>query len=165
MKRAEKGYSLIEVVVAVACFAILLLILVGLEREFIRFDRQMRVDFFVHPAPMSVVARLRRDVIDSYGYPDKFLEYEQKKQLLILDMPPAKGKKRTVVYDFTRTGQANRLEFVEEERVSSWTANAVPMFRVDGFEMPDGDMAVRIQAFDTKGRLTVDQIFQPRAGS
>ncbi len=163
--RRQRGYSAIEVVVALAIFALLIVILVGLERELIRFDRQMRVNFFTHPQPMSVVARVRRDVLDSRGYPATFLTYKQTPSLLILDISRADGKNRTAIYDFSIPNMARRTEYVDADLASQWTAQAVPPFLIDSFELPNGKTAVRLMARDDKGRLAIDEIFAPRAES
>lgn len=155
---------MLEITVALAVFGILMLVLAGLDREFLRFDRQMRVQFFLHPEPMGVLARVRRDVLDSRGYPESFRSWSQSPSQLLLYVADANTHKlRIVVYDFSEAGLARRLAFEGEDQVSDWRARGVPKFSVGSYDMPRGGTAVRLKAYDEKGRLAVDQIIEPRS--
>lgn len=157
---------MLEIIVALAVFGILMLVLAGLDREFLRFDREMRVQFFLHPEPMSVLARVRRDVLDSRGYPASFQSWSQSPtQLLLYVEDPKTPKLMIVVYDFSEVGFARRLAFEGKEKVSDWRARGVPKFTIGSYDMPRGGTAVRLKALDEKGRLAVDQIIQPRSDS
>ena len=156
------GFSAMEMVVALAIFSVLLLVLVGLQGEFMRFDRQVRLDYLTHPEPSGVLARLRKDTLDSTGYPKAYEEWSQSPSTLLLRVPE-KDATHVVVWDFSEAGKAVRREFADGEQVMQWTANGVPEFRVEAFEMPGKGSAVRVTAYDTQGRLAIDQIIQPRA--
>jgi hypothetical protein len=68
------------------------------------------------------------------------------------------------VWDFRTPGVVNRKAFSVGNVVSDWVARGVPAnFSVGTFEIPNRPYAVRIRATDEKGKLAIDQIFQPRA--
>jgi len=164
--RRQRGFSLLEITVALAIFGILMLVLAGLDREFLHFDRQMRVELFLHPEPMSVLARLRRDVLDSRGYPGSFESWTQSPtQLLLYEADPETHKLLVVIYDFSEKGFARRLAYDGKEKVADWRARGVPQFTIQSYEMPRGGTAVRLKAVDEKGRLAIDQIVEPRSDS
>lgn len=160
MKR--NGYSLVEVLAVMAIFSIFLLVLVGLQREFVKYDREMRVRMFSHPAPLAVLARLQRDILDSTSYPDSYEEWTQSPDTLLLRVPEDTGT-RTVVWDFTTPATVRRLEYTTPSDSSEWIARAVPEYEIGSYEMPDGRIAVRVRSFDEKGRLSVDRFILPRA--
>jgi prepilin-type N-terminal cleavage/methylation domain-containing protein len=160
--RRSGGYTVVEVVVAMAIFSIFLLVLAGLQSEFVRFDREIRVQMFSHPAPLSVLARLQRDILDSTSYPVEFREWTQSPLTLLLAVPGDDGS-GVVVWDFTEAGMARRSEFAKGGEPIEWTARAVPQYEIGSYEMPDGRVAVRVRSVDEKGRLSVDRVILPRA--
>jgi len=153
---------MVEVVVSMAIFTVFLLVLVGLQREFIRFDRENRVQMFSHPAPLAVLARLQRDILDSKSYPIAFQDWTQSPETLLLSVPSDTGF-RTVVWDFTDPAVARRIEFEAGSQHASWAARAVPQYEIGSWEMPDGRVAVRVRSYDETGRLSVDRVILPRA--
>ena len=160
--RRRRGYALVEVLASIAIFMVFLLVLVGLQREFIRFDREMRVQMFTHPAPLSVLARLQRDILDSSSYPTEYEEWTQTGETLLLEVP-AKDESSTVIWDFTNPAIAKRLEFRDGTLLAEWEARAVPAYEIGSYEMPDGRTAVRVRSYDDHGRLSIDRIVTPRA--
>jgi len=164
VRSRASGFSLVELTVIVAVFGVLLLILVSLEREFVRYDRTVALGFLRHPEAEAVTARVRRDVLDAAGYPSAFGSWVQSPRSLLLAAGPSfgeSGKAVTVVYLFGER-EVQRIVYSGERRVSNWAANGVPEYRVSSYELPDGDVAVRLQAHDRKGELIVDQILRPR---
>jgi prepilin-type N-terminal cleavage/methylation domain-containing protein len=168
IRRRDRGFTLIEIVFTLAILGILILILARLEGDTSRFERQLRVDMFTHPEKSAVVSRFRSDVLDSKrdDFPSKFDEFEQKEDVLILKMHVApKDPAKVVVWDFREAKKAKRLEYAGSTRQSEWIANEVPKFKVSTYTLP-GTTApyfVRLQAFDSKENLVVDQIALPRA--
>jgi len=158
----QKGYSLIEMLAAMAIFSILFFILIGLQREFIRFDHDMRLRMFSHPAPLSVLARIQRDILDSTSYPTDYKTWSQSPTTLILSVPGKAGSE-VVIWDFDTPSAAKRFAFSSKGEEESWSALAVPQYEIGSYEMPDGRIAVRVRSFDEEGRLTVDRIILPRA--
>jgi prepilin-type N-terminal cleavage/methylation domain-containing protein len=159
----SRGFSLIEITIAVAIFGLFIIVLVSLEMQFIHFDRSARLEFFTHPEPLAVTARLRKDVLDSNGYPESYGTYTQTSSTLILSAPRDGAAADVIVYDFTKGGEAVRHQFRGGEEIETWTAHNVPKFRVDSFDLPRGRTAVRIYGFDRRGSLSIDQIVTPRA--
>jgi len=160
--RRQKGYSLIEMLAAMAIFSIFFFVLIGLQREFIRFDHDMRLRMFSHPAPLSVLARLQRDILDSTSYPTDYQTWSQSATTLLLTVPGKDGSV-VVVWDFDTPSAAKRLAFPSGGQVEEWNALAVPQYEIGSFEMPDGRIAVRVQSYDEQGRLAIDRIILPRA--
>jgi len=163
---------MMEMVVALAIFGILLLVLTSLEKQFVEMELRSRANLMKHPDASAVISRIRKDILDSAGYPEMHMDLKQSPEVLLLSSKDAEGQAQVIVYDF-RTGTiARRMTYRGEELTSEWTARGVPRYRIESFEMPDGGVAVRLQAFDfvrtkTGGeneRLVLDQITEPRAG-
>jgi hypothetical protein len=148
---------------AVAIFGIFLMVLVGLQGEFVRYDRDIRVALFTHPAPLSVLARLRRDVLDSRGYPESEGSWTQTPETLLLDVTGENGRPRVVVWDFRKPSIASRIELEGGRTHATWEARAVPAYRIGSWEAPDGRIGVLVTARDGEGNVVVDQIVTPRA--
>ena len=162
MRRSQAGYSLVEMVFALAIFAALLMIVVGVENQMLRIDRAARIRLMVHPEDMAVIARLRRDALDAQGYPIKVDGYVQSSAVLLLSAAAEEGYLEEIVWDFQTEGMARRLTYVQNVQTAEWVAHGVPKFQITKFEMPDDAVAVRLLGYDKKGKLLVDQIFQPR---
>lgn len=161
MKR--DGYSLVELVFALAIFSMLILVVVGLENQMLRLDRSMRLKFMVHPDDMAVMARLRRDVLDAQGYPTSRGSYRQSPTTLILSGLTEGAAIEEVVYDFGTKGHARRMTFSGNQKTGEWIGRGLPKFRISSFEMPDqAGVAVRLRGYDSKDQLIVDQILFPR---
>ena len=163
MRRTVRGYSLVEMLAALAIFGIFLLVLVGLQGEFINYDREVRVALFTHPSPLSVLARVRRDVLDSRGFPDSEGKWKQSPKTLLLDVVADDGSPRVVVWDFSEKTLARRIELAKGEQVAAWEARAVPAYQIRSWEAPDGRVGVLITAKDNEGNVAVEQIVTPRA--
>lgn len=145
-----------------AIFSVFLLVLVALQSEFIRFDREIRVQMFTHPAPLAVLARLQRDVLDSTSYPAEYEEWTQTPETLLLRIPDKDGSS-LVIWDFSVSSVARRVEVRQGTEPVEWVARAVPHYEIGGAELPDGRVAVRVRSYDEKGRLSIDRVILPRA--
>lgn len=151
-----------EMVVALAIFTILLMVVVSLENQMLRFDRSMRIRFMVHPEDMAVIARVRKDVLDAQGYPETAADYTQSPSTLILSVLNQNNVLEQVVYDFSEEGMARRVGYLQNVKTTEWVARGVPKYRVSSFSMPNDEIAVRLRGLDQKGALLVDQILLPR---
>ncbi|HEY0592315.1 MAG TPA: prepilin-type N-terminal cleavage/methylation domain-containing protein [Thermoanaerobaculia bacterium] len=156
-RRRAHGSSLIELVVAMAVFGVFLLILTALAAEYRRLDRQVRFGWFVHPDDMAVATRLRRDVLDSRGYPESFGSDQQTPTTLLLRRTAA----RTIVWRFGETS-VRREEWNGAVLVETWTANATRRFEIGAWDAPDGATGVHLTGKTKEGRTIVDRVFAPR---
>lgn len=177
------GYSLIEIVVAMSIFGLFLVVVFVLTAEMRGWERRLPVNYMRHPQVMAVVARLRHDVLDAHGkkpYRKSHDGYTMSPKTLILETVHASGGVRTVVWDFSTPGEVRRRSYNVGE-VEEWLARGVPEgfsrdFVIDAVEIDDESVfsggggsaaqrpyGVRILARDSNGRLTLDQILQPRA--
>jgi prepilin-type N-terminal cleavage/methylation domain-containing protein len=164
----ERGFSLLEIVIVLAMFGAFLWIVVVLTAEMVGYDKRLPVNYLAHPQVGGLVARLRRDVSSaccSY-YPDSYATYTQSSNTLIVETLVRSGFSERVVWDFSTEGEAHRHAFSAGAETSHWVARGLPRIEVADFPIPNKPQktdSVRIKAYDKKGRLALDQIFQPRA--
>jgi prepilin-type N-terminal cleavage/methylation domain-containing protein len=159
----ERGYTLMEIVVAMAIFGIFLFMIILMTAELDANRKRNPVNFMTHPQVSAVVSRLRRDVEDSQSYPSDVDKYEQGPKTLIVEVLAEDGTLEKIVWDFTKAGQVHRLTFRVGALTSQWDAYGLPDFgaQVDAYPIA-GQYATRIQAVDEKGQLAIDQLFTPR---
>lgn len=165
----SRGYSLIEVVVAMAVFGVFLLILSVLTVDMRSSEKRMPVNFMRHPQIEAVLSRLRRDVLDVHAgevYKDTHDGYTQGKKTLILRTIQPNGGVRTIVWDFRTEGEVRRIEY-NVGNSTEWVARGLPKdfesLKIDAVLIPGRPYGVRVSARDNRGRLAIDQILQPRA--
>lgn len=156
MVSRRRGASLLELVVAMAVLGVFLLVLAGVASEYRRADRAIRFAWSVHPDDMAVLARMRRDVLDSRGYPEQFNGRTQAPDYLILEA----GAGGTVTWELG-SERVTRTAWKGGAVEGQWVANATRRFEVDAWELPDGATAVRLIGRAGKG-VVVDRIFTPR---
>lgn len=171
VSRRAAGYSLLEVVVAMAVFGIFLLILGALTMEMRRAEQHLPVNFMRNPQVINVLSRMRRDVLDAHGVnafevmpPPGF---EQSEKTLVVESVQPGGGVQTIVWDFRTPGVVVRHAY-NVGVPTIWTARGLPEdftneLLIDAVEMEGRPWGVRLKARDRKGRLAIDQIFQPRA--
>jgi prepilin-type N-terminal cleavage/methylation domain-containing protein len=166
----RNGYTLLEVVVAMAVFGLFLAILGVLTVEMRSQEKRMPVNFMRHPQIAVVISKLRRDVLDAYGpapYPKDFAEYTQSEKTLIVQSVQENGGVQTIVWDFRTPGEVKRRAY-NVGVPTDWTARGLPeefanSFEVDAIGIPGSPWGVRITAKDREDRIAIDQILQPRA--
>lgn len=165
----SRGYSLLEVVVAMAVFGVFLLIISVLTLDMRRNEKRMPVNFMRHPQIEGVISRLRRDVLDVHGanpYKPSHDGYTQGPKTLIIESVQPNGGVRTIVWDFRTPGEFRRREY-NVGNFTEWVARGVPEnfqdLEIDAILIPNRPYGVRVTARDNKGRLAIDQILQPRA--
>lgn len=170
VKRRVAGYSLLEVVVAMAVFGVFLLILGTLTVEMRRQEKRMPVNFLRHPQIAVVVSKLRRDVLDAFGgepYPKEFRGYTQTPKTLIVQSLQESGGLQTIIWDFRTPGEVHRHAY-NFGVATDWTARGLPedisALDIGAIGLKgEKTWAVRITAQDSNGRTAIDQVFQPRA--
>ena len=85
VRRRERGFTLMEVVISLALFGVFLFIIGQLTSEMRYYEKRYPVNFMAHPQVNAVIARLRKDVYDSTEYPETYETYTMGKQTLILE--------------------------------------------------------------------------------
>lgn len=156
-RRRAHGSSLVELVVAMAVFGVFLLILTSLAGEYRRLDRQVQFSWFLHPDDMAVATRVRRDVLDSRGYPDSFGTDAQSPTTLLLHQAGA----RTIIWRF-EDDAVRREEWKGAVPVGTWSARATRQFEIAAWGAPDGATGVHLIGRSDEGRIVVDRFFAPR---
>ena len=171
--RRTRGYTLLELVIAMAIFGIFLMILTVLTAEMTSYEKKLPINFMKHPQVSAVVSRMRKDVLDAdltTPYPAEWPpgnpQYTQTNNTLIVNSFQEDGSRQTIVWDFRDPGVVTRRAFnVGISR--DWVARGLPpqlsKIDIDSVEIPGRNFAVRFRAIDEKGRIAIDQIFQPRA--
>jgi hypothetical protein len=162
----QRGWTFVEVVFVLAIFGLFLSMLVTIGEEMRRQEQRYRIDFMRHPQITAVMSRLRRDVVDAFGYepyPATYKGYTQTPKTLIIYTILQSGAGQMVVWDFRNNGEARRIAYRGELILSDWTTKGVPDFEVSTYDFPSGKYAVRVRAKNRKGKLEIDQIFTHRA--
>jgi len=163
-RRRARGYSLIEIVVAMALFGVFLFIIVTLTSEMRRNEKKWPVNFFSRPEVGSILARMRHDILDATSFPDSIDTYSQSPaSLIVYTIDPDRSSAETVVWDFSKPGEVHRKVYKATQLSSEWVARDAPIIICTLEPMPSGnEQQVHIQAIDKEGKLAIDQIFVPR---
>jgi len=170
VNRRAAGYTLLEVIVAMAVFGLFLLILGVLTVEMRAQEKRLPVNFLRHPQIVVVISKLRRDVLDGHGakpYRSSFGGYTQSAKTLIIESVQENGGVQTIVWDFRTPGEVHRHAYTVGVP-SDWTARGLPAdfsnsLVVGAVGIPGRPWGVRVKAQDGNGRIAIDQILQPRA--
>lgn len=170
--RRQRGFTLLEVAVAMAVFGIFLIVAFTLTSEMRAYEKKLPVNFMRNPQIISVIARMRRDVLDVLPFNNKIYlpkhdGYENGPKTLILQTVMPNGGLHVVVWDLREPGVAKRISYNVGVK-SQWAARGLPIeftadVEFDAVEFPGRPYGVRIKAKDGNGRLAIDQILQPRA--
>jgi len=163
--KRERGYSLLEVVVAIAVFGAFLIIITIVTAEMRANEKRYPINFMSNPEVSSVMARMRKDIFDTTYYPSEFQNYKQTPQTLILYTLKQTGAGTTVVWDFSGGGDVHRKEFNAQQLATDWVAHGLPTFAISYYSLSTGQDAVRVSAIDDQKRLAIDEIFVPRPHS
>ncbi len=157
----ERGFTLLEIVIAMAVFAFFLAILGRLSYEMHTMERRFPISFNAHPSIPTLLSRLRRDVEDTTGWGSPIDGYDQTPHTLILYVVHGWGAE-TVVWDFSVPGEAHRKGYFGTLMTNDWVAHGVPQFEISTQTLPNGRDAVRAAAKDEYGKTIVDQVYTPR---
>ena len=170
MRRAQRGATLLEMVVAMTIFLLFLTTLFMLTAEMRAYEKRLPISFRKHPQIAAVLTRMRRDVLDAHGknpYRDSWDGYTASSQVLIVESVQRDGSVQTIVWDFREAGVAHRRAY-NVGNATDWWARGLPeeiaTFEIDAVRTSeDAAWATRITAKDKEGRIAIDQILQPRA--
>ena len=172
MKRRQGGFTLLEVIVAMSIFGVFLYIIFGLTSDMRGWDKRLPVNFMRNPQVMSMIARMRRDVLDLHPpagekiYVEEFQGYTNGPQTLIVQTQFKSGLK-TIVWDLSEPGVAKRIMWNVGVVESEWAARGLPEefsnnVEFDAVKFAGRHWAVRLVAKDSNGKTAIDQILQPR---
>lgn len=168
VSRRAAGYTLLEVVVALAVFTAITAIFMILTAEMRAHEKRAPMNFLKHPQISAVLSRMRRDVQDAFGnkpYLDTHDGYTMGPRTLIIRSIQPTGGLETIVWDFNQPGIVLRRSY-NVGVAKDWVARGVPpQFNVDieAVDIEGRPWGVRIMATDAEGNLAIDQILQPRA--
>ena len=168
-RRRERGYSLIEMVVALAVFGAIVAIFAILSAEIRDREKRMRINLMRHPQVSAVVSRMRRDVQDAHGSKPYVQEHDgytmADSRTLIIEVMQPNGGVQTVVWDLREKGVVRRRAY-NVGVATDWFARGLPAgaeFDLDAVDIPGRPYGVRLKMTDAGGKLAIDQILQPRA--
>jgi prepilin-type N-terminal cleavage/methylation domain-containing protein len=172
--RRQRGFTLIEVMISMTIFAIFLAIAFTLTAEMRKWEKRLPVNFMRNPQIISVIARMRRDVLDVHPPAESddtiYLEahdgFVLGEKILIMQTQLPSGL-QIIVWDFSQTGVVRRISYNVGVK-SVWVARGIPPeFSVgvvfDSVTFEGRLDAVRLLVKDSNGRIAIDQILQPRA--
>jgi len=167
--KSQRGFTLMEVVITLTVFGIFLMIVASLTLEMRNNEKRFPVNFMQHPQVVTVLMRMRRDVLDAFGtnpYMDSTPDgrYTQGPRTLIIQTVVSGGT-QTVVWDFSKPGEVHRVAY-NVGLTTEWVARGLPRdfaATIDAIEVPGHPFGVRIMAYDNRHRLAIDQYLQPRA--
>jgi hypothetical protein len=171
-RRRERGYSLLEITVMLAVFGAVLAIFFILTDEMRKWEKRLPVNYMKHPQVSAVMARLRKDVLDAHlpsgPYVDYEGDFESGSKTLIIATILEVGTLQTVVWDFSKPGIVQRHAFTSGLKTNTWTARGIPLdfskeVGIAAVEFEDRPYGVRIKAVDGNGKVSIDQILQPRS--
>lgn len=166
-RERQRGYSLVEMVVAFSVFTVVFAILIGLTAEMRGQEKRFPVNMMAHPQTNAVLTRLRRDVLDAFG-PNPYADWngfrsDGERTLVIEALQPGGGVQH-IVWDFGTPGTARRIAYNVGNVASDWSAHGIPDFRITTVDADDHHAyGVQLTAVDGERRLAIDQIYQPRA--
>jgi hypothetical protein len=136
------------------------------------WEKRLPVNFMCHPQIINVIERMRRDVqdIEMKGgkpiYIDEFKGYEMGPKTLIFQTGLETGV-QTVIWDFSEATVARRISYNVGAK-TEWVARGIPSeFSAEvvlgAVKFKGRPYGVRLMTKDDDGRITIDQILQPRA--
>ena len=175
MTGRQRGFTLLEVIVAMSIFGVFLYIVFSLTSDMRGWEKRLPVNFMRNPQVMSVIARMRRDVLDLHPaatgkiYVDEFQGYTNgPKTLIVQTQFTDKGGLKTIVWDLSEPTVAKRIVWNVGNVESEWAARGLPEefsnnAKFDAVKFAGRHYAVRFIARDADGKIAIDQILQPRA--
>lgn len=172
VRRRHGGFTLLEVIVAMTVFGMFLIVVFILTAEMRGWEKRLPVNYMRHPQVISVIARMRRDVLDVQVplngdiYLPTYKGYTNGPKTLIFETLLPTGL-QTIVWDFSEPGVVRRIAFNVGSEASTWVARGMPEefskgVGVKAVEFPGRPYGVRLIAKDSNGQIAIDQILQPR---
>lgn len=170
VKQTQRGYTLLEVVFALAIFGIFCAILFQLTAEMRFWEKRLPLNMHKNAQVIAVLSRMRRDVLDASSrqpYEKTYGIYTSSDKVLIINVMMANGGQQTVVWDFRTPGEVRRRAF-NVGVADDWVTRGLPVdfsnLEIDAVKTGTASAwATRITAKDERGRIAIDTILQPRA--
>ena len=167
--KQQRGLTLLEMVISMAILGIFLTIFFLLTAEIRMWEKRLPVNMMKHPQVMSVLARMRRDVLDVHlQSADKmyldYPPYENSPKTLVIQTLLETGLE-TIIWDLREPGVARRISY-NVGVPTEWVARGLPpdfSAEFDAVRIKDRPWAVRLIAKDSNGKIAIDQILQPRS--
>ncbi len=166
----QRGYSLLEVIIAMAIFGLLCAVLFQLTAEMRFWEKRLPLNMHKNPQVIAVLSRMRRDVLDASSrqpYEKSYGDYTSSDKVLIIQTMMPNGGQQTVIWDFRTPGEVRRRAY-NVGVPDDWVSRGLPVdfsnLEIDAVKITPGSAwATRITAKDEKGRIAIDTILQPRA--
>ena len=170
--RRQRGYTLIEMVVSMSIFGTFLVVAFSLLAEMRMWEKRLPVNFMRHPQIISVISRMRHDVQDvqlqTAGsiYLKEYDGFTNGPKTLIIETGLTTGN-QTVVWDFSEPTVVRRVSYNVGVK-SEWVARGIPSefsadVQIDSVSFTGRPFGVRLVTRGDDGRISIDQILQPRA--
>lgn len=158
---SASGFSLLELVIAMAILGALIMMFVSVQRDTLNLDRRLREPRVTAADLEPVLVRFGRDVLDSRGYYPNQRELDGFRQgpttLLLRQHTAGPGTPDVVVWSL-ESDRVQRLSYTGERRLSQWAWRGPVQWQISPYE----DEWVRLTASSRDTRL-VDRIWRPRA--
>ncbi|HEX6100729.1 MAG TPA: type II secretion system protein [Thermoanaerobaculia bacterium] len=170
-ERRAAGYTLLEMVFALAIFGLICTVLFVLTAEMRFAEKHLPINMHKNPQVIAVLARLRRDVLDAASrqpYEKTYGVYTSSDKVLIVETMMASGGQQTVIWDFRTPGEVRRRAYNVGVVADDWVTRGLPVdfsnLEIDAVRTGTASAwATRITAKDENGRIAIDTILQPRA--
>ena len=172
-QQRQRGFSLLEVTIAMTVFGVFLVVFFMLTAEMRDWEKRLPVNLMRNPQIAGVLGRMRRDVQDAwipFGKTPYVNEHDgfsmSSPNTIILNVMQSTGGNQIIVWDFNTPGVARRIAynvgFKNEWRAAGLPEDFAKNFTIGAVELNDRPYGVRITMKDDHGRVAIDQILQPR---
>src|SRR5262249_2038931 len=134
------------------------------------YEKRLPINMHKNPQVISVLSRLRRDVLDAASrqpYEKTYGAYTSSAKVLIIETMGKDVGQQTVGWEFRTPGEGRRRAF-QVGVAQDWVSRGLPVdfsnVEIDALKTGiSSAWATRVTARDEKGRIAIDTILQPRA--
>ena len=152
-RRRARGYTMLEIVIALALFGVFLFIIVTMTVG----DAAQREEvagqlFHASGSGQRAGADAARHLTTAPRGPTTSTRTAVRRLTLIVYTINNDGTAETVVWDFTTPGEAHRKAFKATLLSSDWMARGLPIFTAPSEPMPSGQDAIHVRAVDKENK-------------